>query len=129
MTNAEVSATQECTQTQTQYYTQSQWDSQQTIVAGETRNPWGRIYVQRMRPNIPESESSTQCGLHEYHPEGTDTFHGELSGGKQGEAFVCHEMNAFFDCHYHTVKNGLTFLESMGRIIERIDKRKIRFII
>uniref|UniRef100_A0A1B0D8G2 Protein kinase domain-containing protein n=1 Tax=Phlebotomus papatasi TaxID=29031 RepID=A0A1B0D8G2_PHLPP len=75
MTNAEVSATQECTQTQTQYYTQSQWESQQTIAAGETRNPWGRIYVQRMRPNIPENESSTQCGLHEYHPEGTDTFH------------------------------------------------------
>ncbi|GAB0087893.1 Ovarian-specific serine/threonine-protein kinase Lok [Sergentomyia squamirostris] len=70
------SASQDCTQTQTQYTQDSQW-TQQTIIA-KPSNPWGRIIIQRLRPKVTGFERERgriSCNLNDYTYDGDFSVH------------------------------------------------------
>ncbi|XP_059613735.1 ovarian-specific serine/threonine-protein kinase Lok-like [Phlebotomus argentipes] len=80
---------QDCTQSQSQSFTDSEYASQETIGAEEldnTRHPWGRVFVQKLR--APMEASARECCLNDYCNDGDGTFHDlfdeEWSVGREG---------------------------------------------
>ncbi|XP_059620598.1 ovarian-specific serine/threonine-protein kinase Lok-like [Phlebotomus argentipes] len=85
--------TEDCTQSQTQHFPESQLASQATVVTEVTRHPWGRVFVQKMRAPRQLEASTTQCYLNEYRNDGNGAFHDlfdeEWSVGREGAHSSC----------------------------------------
>ncbi|XP_055693860.1 ovarian-specific serine/threonine-protein kinase Lok [Lutzomyia longipalpis] len=104
---------QACTQTQTQYYSESQ-NTQQTIVQRVTRNPWGRVIIHKMRPKVPQQHGSTQSSLNEFQSVGILSEHDLCE-----EEWTCGRLS---EAHFTLSKNEMP----EGEILKL---SKIQFII